>query len=539
MYQIDNSSAAAVIPASTSAGTPGYFTDGNPATGIAPTILPAEFMNMVMLEILGVLSAAGVTPSKSNFTQLTTAIRAVNRQLTVVADTGSANAYAAANTPALSALPATGYIQRINIAHLNTGASTYAPDGLVAKPVYGLGLQSLQGGELPIGIATFMYLVQAGVNSGNGAWIILESLGGAAQIAPGTGSSHAATLSQLQSGYGSFAVDTGTANTYVCAFTPAITARAEGQVLRFKVKTANSGASTINDGLGVVPLVGGAHSALQGGELAVNGDAWVEWNNSIGGGSYILLFCTGAPEQVAPATQSQHAVNMGQLFGGLKGIARFTSSGSFTVPAGVTTIYVSGCAGGGGGGAAGGSSTGVNTGAGGGAGGAGQSIQTAAYAVTPGTTIGITIGAGGAKGVGVSGTSGGSGGNGGSTVVTGLISGTLTLAGGSGGAGGLAANGTTVPGSVGGAGYPRGGNGADVTQNTSSGAGAVGGSGPFGGGGTNGRGGGSYVALAQDASDASGYGAGGGSGGGINSGAATYQGGNGGAGAPGFLKIEW
>ena len=325
MYQIDNSSAAAVIPASTPAGTPGYFTDGNPATGVAPTILPAEFMNMVMLEILGVLSAAGVAPSKSNFTQLTTAIRAVNRQPTIVADTGTANTYAAANTPALSALPASGYIQRINIAHLNTGASTYAPDGLAAKPVYGLGLQPLQGGELPIGIATLMYLVQAGVNSGNGAWIILESLGGAAQIAPGTGSSHAATLSQLQSGYGSFAIDTGTANTYVCAFTPAITARAEGQVLRFKVKTANSGASTINDGLGVVPLVGGAHAALQGGELVVNGDAWVEWNSSIGGGAYILLFCTGAAEQIALATQSQHAAQLGQMQ------SRSGTAGGFTL----------------------------------------------------------------------------------------------------------------------------------------------------------------------------------------------------------------
>ncbi|EJM20162.1 hypothetical protein PMI21_01064 [Pseudomonas sp. GM18] len=313
MYQIDNSSAAAVIPASTPAGTPGYFTDGNPATGVAPTILPAEFMNMVMMEILGVLSAAGVTPSKSSFTQLTTAIRAVGRQATIVADTGATNTYTATNTPALGALPATGYIQRISIAHLNTGASTYAPDGLAAKPVYGLGLQPLQGGELPVGVATLMYLVQAGVNGGNGAWIILESLGGAAQISPGTGSNHAATVGQVQSGYGSFAIDTGTANTYVCSFAPALTGRSEGLVLRFKVKTANSGACTINDGLGVVPLVGGAHAALQGGELVANGDAWVEWNGSVGSGSYILMFCTGAAEQVANAAQSQHAVPLGQV----------------------------------------------------------------------------------------------------------------------------------------------------------------------------------------------------------------------------------
>lgn len=198
MYQIDNSSAAAVIPASTPAGTPGFFTDGNPATGIAPTVMPAEFMNMVMMEILGVLSAAGVTPSKTNFTQLVTAIRAVNKQSSVLADTGTAGAYAAANVPALTVLPATGFVQRVNIVNPNPGAATYSPDGLAVKPIYGLGLQPLQGGELPAGVAVLMYLVQAGVNSGNGAWIVIESLGGASQVAPGIKSQQAVNLGQLQ-----------------------------------------------------------------------------------------------------------------------------------------------------------------------------------------------------------------------------------------------------------------------------------------------------------------------------------------------------
>ena len=196
MYQIDNSTAVAVIPPSTASGTAGFFTDGSPATNVPATLLPAEFMNMVMMEILGVLNAAGVTPSKSNFTQLTTAIRAVNKQATILADTGTAGAYSAVNVPALTALPATGFTQRINIAHLNPGAATYAPDGLASKPIYGLGLQALQGGELPVGIAVLMYLVQAGVNGGNGAWIIIESLGGAQQVTPATQSQHAMQLGQ-------------------------------------------------------------------------------------------------------------------------------------------------------------------------------------------------------------------------------------------------------------------------------------------------------------------------------------------------------
>ncbi|MEE3504823.1 hypothetical protein QN399_00850 [Pseudomonas sp. 10C3] len=110
-----------------------------------------------------------------------------------------------------------------------------------------------------------------------------------------------------------FALDTGVANAYVCAFVPAVVARSEGQVLRFKVKTTNTGASTFNDGLGAVALVGGAQTALQGSELIANGDAWVQWNTSIGGGAYILLFCTGAPEQVAPAIQSQQAIQLSQM----------------------------------------------------------------------------------------------------------------------------------------------------------------------------------------------------------------------------------
>jgi hypothetical protein len=79
------------------------------------------------------------------------------------------------------------------------------------------------------------------------------------------------------------------------------------------VKTTNNGASTFNDGLGVKPLIGGANVALQGGELLVNGDAWVQWNTSVGGGSYVLLFCTGAAEQVGTGTQTQHAVTLAQL----------------------------------------------------------------------------------------------------------------------------------------------------------------------------------------------------------------------------------
>ncbi|NMX99359.1 hypothetical protein HBO43_22470 [Pseudomonas veronii] len=74
MYQIDNSTAATTIPAPTPAGSPGFFTDGNPATGVAATIMPAEFMNALMMENLNVLSAAGIAPAKGQYNQLALAI---------------------------------------------------------------------------------------------------------------------------------------------------------------------------------------------------------------------------------------------------------------------------------------------------------------------------------------------------------------------------------------------------------------------------------------------------------------------------------
>src|SRR5258708_15110489 len=116
----------------------------------------------------------------------------------VLADTGAVNAYTAVNaTPLVTGTWVDGVVQAVKIAHTNTAASTYAPDGLTAIPVYGLGLQPLQGGELALnGTAILMRTTIAGVNSGNPIAVLMECFGGAQQIAPATASQHAMTLSQ-------------------------------------------------------------------------------------------------------------------------------------------------------------------------------------------------------------------------------------------------------------------------------------------------------------------------------------------------------
>lgn len=111
----------------------------------------------------------------------------------------------------------------------------------------------------------------------------------------------------VQGGAGGFAVDTGSANTYVVAYAPAITALADGLRLTFRAKTANVGASTFApNGLVAKPLVGMNRSALQGGEITANGNCVVVWSTV--GDHWVLLSCTGGALQIAPPSQSNHAV---------------------------------------------------------------------------------------------------------------------------------------------------------------------------------------------------------------------------------------
>lgn len=179
----------------------GKFVDEDPLSGQPGSLIPSAWGNSITIELLNVIEAAGLDPSETELTQLLQSIRLLNKQPGLLADTGAANTYTATNAPVLTALPSSGYVQRIVIANTNTGPATYAPDGLAAKPIYGLGLQPLQGGELPAGLAMMMYLVQPGVNGGNGAWIIIESLGGAQQITQATKSLHAVQFDQILKNY--------------------------------------------------------------------------------------------------------------------------------------------------------------------------------------------------------------------------------------------------------------------------------------------------------------------------------------------------
>lgn len=202
-----------------------------------------------------------------------------------------------------------------------------------------------------------------------------------------------------------YAADTGSANTYVASFVPKLPTLIDGMRLTFKAKTANTGASTFApNGNTAYPLYSHANQALQGGEIIANGLIEVEWNSTLT--AWVLCGNSGGALPVAAATQSNHAMQLGQAVGRLINVQTITSSGTYTPTSGTKNclVEVQG-AGGGGGGSGSTTSTGVSLGAGGGSG----AYAKGYYPVASLTGQTMTIGTGGAGG-NLTPTAGGAGG---------------------------------------------------------------------------------------------------------------------------------
>jgi hypothetical protein len=306
-----------------------------------------------------------------------------------------------------------------------------------------------------------------------------------------------ADLSQLakavQSHKMNFATATGTANAIIVALSPAPLDYYDGMPVRFRPSATNAGATTINvNGLGAIPVKRPDGNPCVGGE-----------------------FLAGIPTEVTiDATNSLAIISAGIAL--VHGIQVFTASGTFTVPAGVTTVKAT-VVGGGGGGAncsptivTPGSS--LSSGGGGGAG----ALAVGSYSVTPGQTVPVIVGTGGA-----------SQSNGGSSSFGAFCSASggggtqfQTSSTSAGGVGGTASGGNIL--------NSPGGFGSDGQSNSFTGMGN-GAPGPWGGAGRAYAGGASATPA-----NAHGYGAGGG-----GTYAAAAGANAGGTGGPGVVIVEW
>jgi hypothetical protein len=154
----------------------GKFINEDVIGGSPGSLIPATWGNGVTDEILNVIQSAGLQPSETDVTQLLRAIQKTSQagEEKYALDTGGANVYMANYTPAITALK-DGLALRFTARNANTGASTFAPNGLLAKPLISLSLNALRASEIADGSAcSVMY--SASLDS----WLLIYASGGVA-----------------------------------------------------------------------------------------------------------------------------------------------------------------------------------------------------------------------------------------------------------------------------------------------------------------------------------------------------------------------
>jgi hypothetical protein len=141
-----------------------------------------------------------------------------------------------------------------------------------------------------------------------------------------------------QNSYNYQATDSGSANAYVVALTPAITTYTDGMFVSFNPANTNIGASTFNAGGDAKNITMGG-STLQGGEIVASNTALLQYSST---SSTWNLISGGGTVQIAPGTASGQGLTVSQ-FNTLKnriinGDCRVAQRSTVSLPNG-TTAY--------------------------------------------------------------------------------------------------------------------------------------------------------------------------------------------------------
>jgi hypothetical protein len=97
MFRIDDATAATSLPTPETAGTEGYFTEGDPVAGTPATNVRGSWLNMIQEELRALVVYGGLTPSKTVYTQVRDAI--VAKFAKINGDSTQAFSVAAATQP--------------------------------------------------------------------------------------------------------------------------------------------------------------------------------------------------------------------------------------------------------------------------------------------------------------------------------------------------------------------------------------------------------------------------------------------------------
>ncbi|NNM68926.1 MAG: hypothetical protein HKM00_02970 [Gallionella sp.] len=139
---------------------------------------------------------------------------------------------------------------------------------------------------------------------------------------------------------GNYVLDTGVANAYVIALNPAIAAYTNGMVVRARVANANTGASTLNAGGGVVPLVNDVGSPLASGDLPAGSVFAAAYDSALNK----FLITSLVPSQAITQAQADARytpIAFSQFGTGISGNVALTAAQSgqtFEISAGIATL---------------------------------------------------------------------------------------------------------------------------------------------------------------------------------------------------------
>lgn len=289
MFRIDVASAVSTLPTPAAPGTPGYATNGNPATGSPPTIIDADWGNRIQEELMTFVLGASLTPSKTNYTQVAQAF--ISGTLTYAVDSsGTANTIVG-TLPVTPAALSDGMEITIKVANANTGSTTININGLGAKTVQHKAA-NLVGGELAAGQSyTFIYNLSLTV------WQLASIVGSVGNLFIGTASTG------------------GSANAQTLAVSPAGYTLKVNNIISFNAGYSNSAATTLNvGGTGAITIKKKTATGLTDvvtGDIVAGDDYMVQYD-----GVYYELTGTEVPTFGSVATLNLDTTN-------------FTSSGGY------------------------------------------------------------------------------------------------------------------------------------------------------------------------------------------------------------------
>jgi hypothetical protein len=205
------------------------YINGDPSIARQGSIPPAEAFEHPMRELVAIIQNSVITPDAGDLEQVAKGIR--SQRMNYAQDTGSVNTLSVAYDPPIASYTI-GLPLHVKIANTNTGPSTIDAGGgrvSIKKPTGA----EMANGDLPAG--GLAHLIYDGTN------FQMVNFGGAGG---GIGDTFIVNIP--------YTVDTGTVNTVIANFSPAITALVPGTIIMVKIANTNTSFANINvNGLGL------------------------------------------------------------------------------------------------------------------------------------------------------------------------------------------------------------------------------------------------------------------------------------------------